>query len=51
MPCNKIDKPLVVQRFLGNVMTSISTLRTYIIHNVITFFMAEMRFQSNLNVM
>ena len=22
-PCNKIDKPLVVYRFLGNVMTSI----------------------------
>ena len=28
MPCNKIDKPLVVYRFLGNVMTSITTLRT-----------------------
>ena len=27
-PCNKIDKPLVVYRFTGNVMTSISTLRT-----------------------
>ena len=26
--CNKIDKPLVVYRFLGNVMTSIMTLRT-----------------------
>ena len=25
--CNKIDKPLVVYRFLGNVMTSIITLR------------------------
>ena len=28
MPCNKIDKPLVVNRFTGNVMTSITTLRT-----------------------
>ena len=27
-PCNKIDKPLVVYRFTGNVMTSITTLRT-----------------------
>ena len=27
-PCNKIDKPLVFYRFSGNVMTSISTLRT-----------------------
>ena len=27
-PCNKIDKPLVVYRFSGNVMTSIITLRT-----------------------
>ena len=26
--CNKIDKPLVVYRFTGNVMTSIPTLRT-----------------------
>ena len=26
-PCNKIDKPLVVYRFTGIVMTSISTLR------------------------
>ena len=25
--CNKIDKPLVVYRFSGNVMTSIITLR------------------------
>ena len=24
--CNKIDKPLVVYRFSGNVMTSITTL-------------------------
>ena len=27
-PCNKIDKLLVVYRFLGNVMTSIKNLRT-----------------------
>ena len=27
-PCNKIDKPLVVYRFTGNVMTSITTFRT-----------------------
>ena len=26
-PCNKIDKPLVVYRFTGNVMRSIITLR------------------------
>ena len=28
MPCNKIYKPPVVYRFSGNVMTSITTLRT-----------------------
>ena len=27
-PCNIIDKPLVVYRFSGNVITSITTLRT-----------------------
>ena len=27
-PCKKIDKPLVVYRFTGNVTTSITTLRT-----------------------
>ena len=26
-PCNKICKPIVVYRFTGNVMTSITTLR------------------------
>ena len=26
MPCNKIDKPLVVYRFMGNVLTSMTTL-------------------------
>ena len=28
MPCNNIDKTLVIYRFLGKVMTSITTLRT-----------------------
>ena len=27
-PCNKIDKRLVAYRFTGNVMTSITKLRT-----------------------
>ena len=27
-PCNKINKPVVVYRFTGNVITSITTLRT-----------------------
>ena len=27
-PCNKIDKPLVGYRYMGNVMTSITMLRT-----------------------
>ena len=27
-PCNKIDKPLVVYRFSGNIMTYITTLHT-----------------------
>ena len=27
-PCNEIDKSLVVYRFKGNVMTSITTSRT-----------------------
>ena len=34
-PCNKICKPLVVNRFSGNVMTSITTLRTF--DKIITF--------------
>ena len=29
-PCNKIDKPLVVYRFTGNVMTSIINNVAYI---------------------
>ena len=48
-PFNKIDKPLVVYRFLGNVMTSITTLRTCN-NKIITVFTAEMRLQSNLYV-
>ena len=27
-PCNKINKPLMFYRFLGNVIMSITTLRT-----------------------
>ena len=27
-PCNKMDKPLVVYRFTGNLMMSITTLRS-----------------------
>ena len=43
-PCNKIDKPLVVYRNTGNVMTSVTTLSIYCQnYNVFT---AEMRFQS-----
>ena len=43
-PCNKICKPLVVYRFTGNVITSITTLRTWWQnHNVLK---PEMRFQS-----
>ena len=30
-PCNKIDKPLVVYRFSGNVMMSLTTLRTLLL--------------------
>ena len=46
-PYNKIDKPLVVYRFLGNVMTSITTLRTYTQNiNVLT---SEKRLQSNFD--
>ena len=44
-PCNIIDKPLVVYRFSGNV-----TLRCIYNDKIITFFTAEMRFQSNLYV-
>ena len=28
IPCNKIDKPLVVYRFSGNIIRSITTLHT-----------------------
>ena len=36
-PCNKIDKPQVVYRFSGNVMTSIITSHTYSNDTVIKF--------------
>ena len=38
MPCNKIDKPLVVYRFTGNVMTSIITLHKINIDYYTVFF-------------
>ena len=47
-PCNKIDKPLVVYRFTGNFMTSITTLRTLCQNNNIVT--SEMRLKSNLYV-
>ena len=42
-PCNKIDKPLVVYRFSGNVMTSI----TRWVHNdkIITFLPQKLDFK------
>ena len=43
MLCNKINKPLVVYRFTGNVMTSITTLRT--LGQNYNVFTPEMRFQ------
>ena len=48
MPYDKVDKPLVVYRFSGNV-------RLYDIHNNVAYIMTKivtsaMRFQSNLNV-
>ena len=47
-PSNKIDKPSVVYRFTGNVLTSIMFNVVYIMTNY-NVFTAEMRFQSNLN--
>ena len=43
MSCNKIDKPLVVYRFSGNVMTSI----TCWVHNdkIITFLLKKWDFK------
>ena len=40
-PCNKIDKPLAVYRFTGNVMTSITSQRW--VHNdkIKTFFLQQ----------
>ena len=48
-PCNKIDKPLVVYRFSGNVMTSIITLRKRWPN--FDIFTPKMRFLSNFNAM
>ena len=45
MSCNKSDEPLVVYRFLGN-MISISMIMTKLYH-----FKAEMKFQSNQGIM
>ena len=44
--CNKIDKPLVVNRFYGNVMTSIITLRKR--GQNVDVFTPQMRFLINL---
>ena len=41
MPCNKIDKPLVVNRFFGNVVTSITTLHTLHYDKIITFLLEK----------
>ena len=41
-PCNKIDKPLEVYRFVRNIMTSIITLQKYDI--VVTFSRQKMIF-------
>ena len=41
-PYNKIDKPLVVYRFTGNVMTSIITLRK--IRECLDVFTPKMQF-------
>ena len=39
MPCNKIDKPLVVFRFTGKVMMAITTLRIHTCNDkIITFY-------------
>ena len=41
-PCNKFDKPLVVYRVSGNVMTSIITLRK--IRETLDVFMPKIHF-------
>ena len=46
-PCNKIDKPLVVYRFSGNVI--VYNKAAYIMKNY-NLLTAEMRVHSNLNV-
>ena len=47
-PCNKIDKPLVVYRFSGNVMTSIITLNK--IRENLDIFTPKMQLLSIFNV-
>ena len=49
MPCNKIDKPLVVYRFSGNVTASIIRLRK--IRQNLDVFTPKMQFLSIFNVM
>ena len=48
-PCNKIDKSLVVYRFLGNVMTFIITLHKR--WQNLDVFMPKLQFSINFNVM
>ena len=47
-PCNKINKPLVVYRFMGKVMTSIITLRKRWPN--LDVFMPNIRFLISYNV-
>ena len=48
-PCNKIDKPLVVYKFTGNVITSIITLCK--ICETLDVFTTRMQFLNIFNVM
>ena len=48
-PCNNIDKPLVLYRFSGNVMTSVKTLRK--IRETLEVFTPKMHFLSIFNFM
>ena len=48
-PCIKIDQPLVVYRFSGNVMTSIITLRK--IRETLDVFTPKMQFVSMFTAM
>ena len=49
MPCNKIDKPLVVYRLVRKVITSIIMLRTR--WQNLDIFTPKVRFLSYFNVM